>query len=242
MGNPKYQNDGDQRTSGPGFGLTLHPDQLELPYRWAKPRVVFVNSMSDLFHRSVPTSFIKDVFAVMADTPRHTYQVLTKRSKRLSQIADRLPWPSNVWMGVSVESARYAFRADDLRASDAVTKFIWAEPLLSSLSTIDLSDIDWLIAGGESGVGARPMHPIWARELRDMCGTFGTAFFFKQWGSWVPDASEKAQSVTLEGAFVTTDSLVGVPGAPVPMRRTSKAEAGRSLDGRTWDEMPRSVK
>lgn len=242
MGNPKYQTDGDQRTSGPGFGLAVHQDQLGLPYRWAKPRVVFVNSMSDLFHRSVPTGFILDVFAVMADTPRHTYQVLTKRSKRLLQLGDQLQWPSNVWMGVSIESSHYEFRADHLRATGAATKFISAEPLLGSLATLDLSRIDWLIAGGESGVGSRPMHPIWARQLRDACRASGTAFFFKQWGSWTPADPESTVSVTIQGELIATDTLVGIPGAPAPMRRTSKAAAGRLLDGRTWDEMPLAVR
>jgi protein gp37 len=241
MGNPKYQSDGDPRTSGPGFALTLHPDQLGLPFRWGKPRVVFVNSMSDLFHPSVPATFIQQVFSVMADTPRHTYQVLTKRSKRLLQLTDRLDWPPNVWMGVSVESARYAFRVDHLRATGAAVRFVSAEPLLGSLAALDLSGVDWLIAGGESGAGSRPMHPAWPRELRDACVAAGTAFFFKQWGSWTPAAPESTISVTVDGDLVDTDSLVGVPGAPAPMRRTSKAAAGRLLDGRTWDQMPRSA-
>jgi len=241
MGNPKYQVDGKIRTSGPGFGITIHRDQLELPYRWARPRVVFVNSMSDLFHPSVPLSFIRDVFHVMKDTPRHTYQVLTKRSRRLAQLADRLEWAPNIWMGVTVESERYVFRADHLREVPAKIRFISAEPLLSSLTGLNLSGIDWLIAGGESGPGARPMHPSWARELRDACLSSGTAFFFKQWGSWAlaPEGSEL--SVSVDGELVETPELVGVPGSPFPVRRTSKAAAGRILDGRKWDQMPRQV-
>lgn len=238
MGNPKYQLDGAPRTSGPGFALTLHEDQLDLPYRWARPRVVFVNSMSDLFHSSVPLSFIQSVFAVMADTPQHTYQVLTKRSKRLVQVADRLEWPSNVWMGVSVESDPYCFRVDHLRQVGSAVRFVSAEPLLGPLPSLDLTDIDWLIAGGESGKAARPMHPAWARGLRDSCGTAGTAFFFKQWGTWAPSAPESPLSVTVEGELVNSGTLAGVPGAPAPVRRSSKANAGRVLDGRTWDEMP----
>jgi protein gp37 len=156
----------------------------------------------------------------------------------LLQLSDQLQWPSNVWMGVSIESAPYKFRADHLRAIGASTKFISAEPLLGSLAPLDLTGIDWLIAGGESGVGSRPMHPIWARQLRDTCGASGTAFFFKQWGSWTPAAPESTVSVTVQGELVATHTLVGVPGAPAPMRRTSKAAAGRLLDGRTWDEMP----
>ena len=167
MGNPKYQNDGSARTSGPGFGLTLHPDQLDLPRRWARPRVVFVNSMSDLFHKDIPLGFIRDVFAVMAETPRHTYQVLTKRSKRLAQIADKLEWSPNVWMGVSVETDSYAFRVDHLREVGAAVRFVSAEPLLGPVPSLNLSGIHWVIAGGESGKAARPMHPTWARRLRD---------------------------------------------------------------------------
>ena len=130
MGQAKYQNDGDPRTSGPGFKLTLHPDVVDAPRTWSGSRTVFVNSMSDLFHDDVPLGFIRDVFDVMVDTPQHQYQVLTKRSKRLRQIADDLPWPANVWMGVSVETQRYAFRVDHLRDVPAATRFVSAEPLL----------------------------------------------------------------------------------------------------------------
>jgi len=238
MGNPKYQNDGSARTSGPGFGLTLHPDQLDLPRRWARPRVVFVNSMSDLFHKDVPLEFIRDVFAVMADTPRHTYQVLTKRSKRMAQIADKLDWSPNVWMGVSVETDSYAFRVDHLREVGAAVRFVSAEPLLGPVPSLNLSGIHWVIAGGESGKAARPMHPTWARRLRDACQDGGVAFFFKQWGTWAPAPPEAKLSVTVEGELVQSDMLVGVPGAPAPVRRSSKAAAGRLLDGRTWDQMP----
>ena len=189
MGNPKYQNDGDPKSSGPGFGLTLHDYQLELPYRWRAPRLVFVNSMSDLFHNDVPLEFIQNVFSVMADTPRHTYQILTKRSKRLAALADELNWPSNVWMGVTVENDRYAFRVDHLRSVDATVRFISAEPLLGPLPNLDLSGIDWLIAGGESGHGARRVEEPWICDLRDQCIVAGTAFFFKQWGGRTPKAN-----------------------------------------------------
>ena len=189
MGNLKYQNDGNPRSSGPGFGLTLHPDALDLPYRWRSPRVVFVNSMSDLFHPDVPLDFIQSVFTVMAETPRHTYQVLTKRSKRLASLAGELDWPSNVWMGVSVESTRYAFRIDHLRSVNAAVRFISAEPLLGPLPNLDLSGVGWLIAGGESGHNARPMEEAWARDLRDQCVDAGVAFFFKQWGGRTPKAN-----------------------------------------------------
>ena len=187
MGQAKYQNDGDPRTSGPGFKLTLHPDVVDAPRSWSGSRTVFVNSMSDLFHEDVPLGFIRDVFDVMADTPQHQYQVLTKRSKRLRQIADDLPWPVNVWMGVSVETQRYAFRVDHLRDVPAATRFVSAEPLLGPL-VLDLAGIDWLIVGGESGPGARPLDGDWARWLRNQCVASGVAFFFKQWGGRTPKA------------------------------------------------------
>ncbi len=182
MGQPKYQTDGDPRTSGPGFGLRLHPVVLEEPYRWRTPRLVFVNSMSDLFHPEVPLDFIRDVFGVMAETPRHTYQILSKRSKRLAAVGPELDWPSNVWMGVSVETGRYAFRIGHLRTVPAEVRFINAEPLLGPLPDLDLSGIGWVIAGGESGVGARPMEEAWVLDLRDQCEAADVAFFFKQWG------------------------------------------------------------
>ncbi|WP_419842615.1 DUF5131 family protein [Candidatus Poriferisodalis sp.] len=188
MGSPRYQNDGDPRHSGLGFGLTLHHDVLERPRRWRRPRLVFVNSMSDLFHPQVPAEFIVEVFEVMVDTPRHTYQILTKRSKRLSQLADALPWPSNVWMGVTVETPAYAFRIDHLRNVPAAVRFVSAEPLIEPLPGLDLDGIDWLIAGGESGLGARSLQGDWAADLRDQCARSDTAFFFKQWGGRTPKA------------------------------------------------------
>ena len=197
MGQAKYQNDGDPRTSGPGFALTVHEDTLAAPYRWKSPRVIFVNSMSDLFHPDVPLEFIKRVFTVMAETPQHTYQVLTKRSKRLAAVAGELGWPSNVWMGVSVETDRYAFRLDHLRSVDAAVRFVSAEPLLGPLPNLDLTSIDWLIAGGESGPNARPMDEEWVRDIRDQCDAAGVAFFFKQWGGRTP----KAGGRELDGAF-----------------------------------------
>ena len=196
MGSPKYQNDGDPRTSGPGFALTLHPEELELPDRWREPRTVFVNSMSDLFHPDVPLDFIQRVFTVMAETPRHTYQILTKRSKRLASLAGGLEWPSNVWMGVSVETSRYAFRLDHLRTVPVAVRFVSAEPLLGPLPDLDLSGLHWLIAGGESGPRARAMHSAWVRDLRDQCAAYGVPFFFKQWGGRTP----KANGRELDGA------------------------------------------
>ena len=182
MGQPKYQNDGDPRTSGPGFGLTLHPDVLEEPYRWRTPKLVFVNSMSDLFHPEVPFEFIQDVFTVMAETPRHTYQILTKRSKRLAAVGPELHWPQNVWMGVSVETSRYSFRLDHLRTVPAEVRFVSAEPLLGPLPNLDLSGIHWLIAGGESGPGARPIEEAWVLDLRDQCATADVAFLLQAVG------------------------------------------------------------
>lgn len=188
MGQPKYQKDGDPRTSGPGFGLTIHEAALGIPYRWRSPRVIFVNSMSDLFHPQVPLDFIRRVFRVVDETPQHTYQVLTKRSKRLSQVGGQLSWPANLWMGVSIESDRYRFRVDHLRTVDAAVRFVSAEPLLGPLPGLDLSGSDWLIAGGESGSNARPMHEDWVRDLRAQCNAGGVAFFFKQWGGRTPKA------------------------------------------------------
>jgi protein gp37 len=182
MGQPKYQRDGDPQTSGPGFALSVHPDTLDIPRSWHAPRVIFVNSMSDLFHPSVPVAYIHDVFDVIEDTPQHTYQVLTKRSKRLAQLGDRLQFPTNLWMGVSVESKRYSFRIDHLREVDAAVRFVSAEPLLGPLPMLDLTGIHWLIAGGESGPNARPMDRSWVTDLRDQCDDAHVPFFFKQWG------------------------------------------------------------
>jgi protein gp37 len=188
MGAPKYQNDGDPRTSGPGFGVAIHPDALRIPYGWREPRVVFVNSMSDLFHARVPVSFVREVFSVMADTPRHTYQVLTKRSHRLVRLADRLDWPPNVWLGVSVEDAAQLQRIDHLRDVPAAVRFLSCEPLLGPLHGLDLTGIGWVIAGGESGPGCRPLDPTWVTDIRDVCTAAGVPFFFKQWGGRTPKA------------------------------------------------------
>lgn len=200
MGQPNYQRDGDPRTSGPGFGVTCHPHMLDQPLRWKRPRRIFVNSMSDLFHPEVLRGplvrefpFLAHVFAVMCASPQHTFQVLTKRPQTMQRVLTEprfrldvnalllrmghpvLPggfgdlWPSNIWLGVSIESDQYAFRADHLRATPAAVRWISAEPLLGPLPSLDLTDIDWLIVGGESGPNARPMHPDWVRDLRDEC-------------------------------------------------------------------------
>jgi len=188
MGSAKYQRDGDPRTSGPGFGLTLHGDTIDLPRTWGRPRLVFVNSMSDLFHPEVPLSFVREVFGVMVDTPRHTYQILTKRSKRLASVAPSLPWPPNVWMGVSVETERYLFRIDHLREVPAAVRFLSLEPLLGPLPGLDLSGMGWVIVGGESGPRARAMDEAWVTAIRDTCDKSAIPFFFKQWGGRTPKA------------------------------------------------------
>lgn len=188
IGQEKYQTDGDPRTSGPGFGLASHPDALDIPRRWRSPRTIFVNSMSDLFHEAVPESFIREVFDVMESTPQHTYQVLTKRSKRLLALSERLPWPANVWMGVSVETARYRFRLRHLSAVPAAVRFLSLEPLLGTLGDLELHDIDWVIVGGESGPSARPVELEWITAIRDQCRSASVPFFFKQWGGRTPRA------------------------------------------------------
>lgn len=188
MGQPKYQTDGDPRTSGPGFGLTIHPGALGLPYSWTGRRVVFVNSMSDLFHARVPLDFVRQVFAVIADTPQHTYQVLTKRSARLPKVAGKLDWPPNLWLGVSVEDARVLSRVDDLRMMPASVRFLSCEPLLGPLTGLDLNGIDWVIAGGESGPDYRAPNPAWVTAIRDLCVVDRVPFFFKQWGGPTPKA------------------------------------------------------
>ena len=165
-----------------GFDLKLWPARLQLPFSWKRPRMVFVNSMSDLFHPGVPDTFVQSVFDVMLRAPRHTFQVLTKRPERLVELSGSLPWPANVWMGVSIENDHWTSRAEILRSVPAAVRFISAEPLLGPLGSLDLSEIDWLIAGGESGLRHRPMDPAWVRQLRDRCLDAGVAFFFKQWG------------------------------------------------------------
>jgi len=173
MSQPNYVN---------GFKLTTHEDALELPLRWKKPQTIFVNSMSDLFHEDVPDTFILAAFDVMRRASWHRFQVLTKRSERLTEISPHLPWVANIWMGVSVENADYTFRIDHLRQTGAHTKFLSLEPLLGSLPDLDLSGIDWAIVGGESGPGARPMDREWVIDIQHQCQQANVPFFFKQWG------------------------------------------------------------
>ena len=202
MGNPNYAN---------GFQLTLHEHMLDVPLRWRKPRYIFVNSMSDLFHKDVPESYIHRVFDVMRRASWHTFQVLTKRSDRLADVSPRIDWPANVWMGVSVERADYAYRIDDLRETGAHVRFLSVEPLLGPLPDLDLGGIHWMIVGGESGPGARPMKEEWVADLRDQCRTTGVPFFFKQWGG----VNKKRTGRELDGR--TWDELPPV-GRPVSTR------------------------
>ncbi|MCU0250852.1 MAG: phage Gp37/Gp68 family protein [Vicinamibacterales bacterium] len=195
MGQPNYRR---------GFELSLHDHVIELPLTWKTPQTVFVNSMSDLFHEAVPARFLIRVFDVMHRASWHTFQILTKRAERLEELAGRLEWPQNVWMGVSVETRKYLYRLDHLRRTPAKIRFASFEPLLEGLGTVNLDGIHWTIVGGESGPGARPMEKAWGIELRDQCVAAGVPFFFKQWGG------------------------------------TNKKKAGRLLDGRTWDQLPRA--
>lgn len=171
-----------------GFDLRLWPERLEQPLKWARPRTIFVNSMSDLFHEDIPLDYIGEVFDVMGRAQQHTFQILTKRHERLAALAPALTWHPNVWMGVSIENRRFVGRADYLREVDAAVRFVSAEPLLGPLEGLDLSDIDWLIAGGESGPKHRAVKIEWLRDLRDRCGDEGVAYFFKQWGGHRPKA------------------------------------------------------
>ncbi len=193
MGVEKYQN---------GFSVSIHPSSLGEPLEWRRPRLVFVNSMSDLFHQSVPEVFVRSVFETMNRASHHTFQVLTKRPGRAASLSNSLDWTPNIWLGTSIESDAVLGRLPLLKESGALTKFLSLEPLLSPLPNLDLSGIGWVIVGGESGPGARPMHADWVREIRDACVEAAVPFFFKQWG----------------GVF--------------------KKQTGRTLDGRTWDEMP----
>ena len=191
-----------------GFDVKLWRARLALPLEWKRPRMIFVNSMSDLFHDAVPDEFIREVFQVMERADWHTFQVLTKRPERTAALSESLAWPANVWMGTSVENQRFTTRIDSLRQTAARVRFLSCEPLLGPLQ-LDLTEIDWVIVGGESGPRARPMRADWARSVRDQCRAVGVPFFFKQWGA---------------------HNDAGV--------RMSKKASGRLLDGRTWDDLP----
>lgn len=188
-----------------GFSIAVHESTLKDPLNWRKPRLVFVNSMSDLFHKSVPLTFIRSVFEVMNRASQHTFQVLTKRPSRVAKVDSQLNWTPNIWLGTSIESERWLGRLTWLKQTSARTKFLSLEPLLGPLPDVQFEGIDWVIVGGESGPGARPMDADWVRKLRDNCVQHGVPFFFKQWG----------------GVF--------------------KKRTGRTLDNRTWDQMPESI-
>ncbi len=175
MGQPNYVN---------GIKLTLHENSLELPLQWKKPQIIFVNSMSDLFHKEVPLQFVKRMFDVMHRASWHQFQILTKRSDRLLDLSPQLDWAPNIWMGVSVESQKYAYRIEHLRQTDARIKFLSLEPLLGPLPALDLKDINWVIVGGESGPGARPIDREWVVDIRNQCNKSKVPFFFKQWGGF----------------------------------------------------------
>ncbi len=186
MGQPNYTN---------GFKTTLHERALEIPLHWRKPRTIFVNSMSDLFHEKVPLDFIMRIFDVMNQATWHQYQILTKRSERLLELDSKLPWSPHIWMGVSVENSDYTFRIDHLRKSSAQVKFLSLEPLIGCLPDLNLKGMDWVIVGGESGPGARPMKSQWALDIRDQCRDADVPFFFKQWGG----TRKKSRGRLLEG-------------------------------------------
>jgi len=194
MGSANYEN---------GFRLTLHEHVLELPLKWKKPQTIFVNSMSDLFHKNVPLEFILKVFEVMNKTPWHIFQVLTKRSGRLKELSAKLKWGNNIWMGVSVENHDHIYRIDDLRNTGASVKFLSLEPLIGPIRRLKLKNIDWVIVGGESGPGARPIETEWVLDIKDQCKEAKVPFFFKQWGG----SNKKKAGRLLEGR--TWDELPG---------------------------------
>ena len=188
MGKERYKN---------GFRLALHEDALAVPRTWRSPRLVFVNSMSDLFHERVPLPFIRRVFQVMTDCPRHTFQILTKRPQIAAEHASQLNWPRNVWLGTSIENATALVRIRHLRRIPAAIRFLSVEPLLEPIPSLPLTGIDWVIVGGESGPGCRPMEPWWVRDIRDRCVAHGVPFFFKQWGG----VNKKKTGRELDGRF-----------------------------------------
>jgi protein gp37 len=203
MGAPNYRT---------GFQVALHPEMLERPLTWMRPQRIFVNSMSDLFHESVPVEFIRAVFEVMLRADWHQFQILTKRARRLEELSRDLPWPRNVWMGVSVENRDHTVRIDHLRRTHACVKFLSLEPLLGPLAGLELGGIDWVIVGGESGRRPRPMRAEWVVDIRDQCAASGVPFFFKQWGG----VSKKKTGRLLLGR--TWDGMPNVPEARIPAR------------------------
>ncbi|MDB5155081.1 MAG: phage Gp37/Gp68 family protein [Mucilaginibacter sp.] len=201
-----------------GFNIRIHSDALNIPFTWKKPKVVFVNSMSDLFHPQVPIEFIKAVFAVMNNTPQHIYQVLTKRSERLLELSSQLNWTNNIWMGVSVESENYSYRIDELSKTNAKIKFLSIEPLIAPVKTLNLKMIDWVIVGGESGHRARPVKKEWIDFVKNECDKKKVAFFFKQWGKPKFNANPNDPTIVSE--------------------HPQHAKGGCELDGKIYREMP----
>jgi protein gp37 len=205
MGQPNYKD---------GFKISLHEKAVDLPLHWKKPQTIFVNSMSDLFHQDVPIEFILRIFEVMNNAHWHQFQILTKRSERLAELDSLLPWSSNIWMGVSVENRDYKYRIDDLRKTHAHTKFLSLEPLLGGLTPMNLKNIDWVIVGGESGPGARPIDPEWVKDIRDECIKKDIPFFFKQWGG----VQKKRNGRKLDGKFWSQ-----MPDHSTPLKVKTKA-------------------
>lgn len=201
-----------------GFNIRTHADALNIPYTWKKSKIVFVNSMSDLFHPDVPVDFIKAVFLVMNNTPQHIYQVLTKRSERLLELSSELTWTENIWMGVSVESEKYTYRINELSQTKAKTKFLSIEPLIGPVKTLDLKKIDWVIVGGESGHKARPVKKEWIDFVKIECEKNKVAFFFKQWGK--PKFNINAEDPTISA------------------NHPNHAKGGCELDGKIYRQMP----
>ncbi len=228
------------------------PERLDQPLRWKRPRRIFVDSMSDLFHPDVPLDFLAQVWDVMVRTPRHQFQVLTKRPQRVAAalgprgidfyaVEKPVPCPQpNIWLGTSIESDRYTWRADYLRQTPAAVRFLSLEPLLGPLPSLDLAGIDWVITGGESGPGARPVHPAWVRDIRDRCVEAGVPFFHKQWGEWMPERQGPPPNRTafFSRRFVDPNGQDRYSAGSAAVYRVGKKAAGRELDGRTWDQMP----
>lgn len=203
-----------------GFRVTIHEDALETPLAWKKPRVVFVNSMSDLFHEEIPLGFIRQTFEVMRQARQHVFQILTKRSGRVRDLVPLLPWPDNVWMGVTVERADYLARIEVLKSTPAAVKFLSLEPLLGPLHTLDLRGIDWVIVGGESGPGARPLKKEWVLEIRDQCLDAEVPFFFKQWGGTRKTKAGRVLEGQVWDQMPVTGLGTGNGGQPVAPRQS----------------------
>lgn len=208
MGNPRYKN---------GFKVTLHHDLVDLPLRWKQPRKIFVNSMSDLYHKDVPDEFIKKVFETMQKAPWHTFQILTKRPQRLLRLAKHLPWPANVWQGVSIEDNRVAFRAKLLADVPAAVRFLSCEPLIGPVDEVDLTNIDWVIVGGESGANARPMKREWAQSMLRRCRKERIQFFFKQWGGYTHSAGGNLLNGKAYQFFPEPELRWKAPDGPTPI-------------------------